>query len=104
MRGNACSASSFVRACVCACVSRVCIFSCCVSVLVGGGSDDGRRVKEGPGAAVRSESWCDGVSPLLFGLPCIHPTAQHRERVMTELCAFGGKYSFSPLTKAPFVS
>lgn len=46
MRGNACSVSSFICACVLLCM---CILSVCVrkSISVGRGNDDGWRAKEG---------------------------------------------------------
>lgn len=64
MRGNACSVSSFIRACVCC----VCVSCVCVSISVGGGNDDGWRAKEGLKqlCAVRVSVTALGESPLHF--------------------------------------
>lgn len=86
MRGNACSVSSFICACVCCvCVSCVCV---CPSLLEGVMMMDGGRKRDWSSCAQWELVWWS-ESPTFY-VPYIHPLAQYQKHGMIEFYALAG--------------
>lgn len=83
MRGNACSVSSFICACVCCvCVSCVCV---CPSLLEGVMMMDGGRKRDWSSCAQWELVWWS-ESPTFY-VPYIHPLVQYQKHGMIEFYA-----------------
>lgn len=90
MRGNACSVSSFIRACVCLFLCILCACVCVsVSISAGRGNDDGWRAKEGLRqlCAVRVLWWYSGWVTYILCVSYIRPWVQYPKHGMVNFHA-----------------